>query len=162
MQFDFISILIGASPMIIGLVLNLILDLRLSPKLIMFLSSIPTRNIYRNNPPNLRGEWDIYWESNSINFKDDKDRHKTAKIYQFSKYVYAEYAAMDQRYTLLGIIEGSYITGTWFNKTDRYGYHGAFQLHIDNSKQLTGKWLGHSKNSNNINTDKYIWRKNPD
>lgn len=162
MEFNWLSFFIGISPLIVGLILNLILDLRLCPVLIIFLSKIPTRSIYRNNPPNLRGEWDVYWESNSIKFKNEKDRHKTANIYQFSKYIYAEYASMDQRYRLVGIIEGSYITGTWYNKNDRFGYHGAFQLRIVDSKNLDGRWLGYSSNGSDINTDTYVWNKNPE
>ncbi|WNO10585.1 hypothetical protein [Teredinibacter sp. KSP-S5-2] len=162
MEFNWLSFLLGISPLVVGLLLNLILDLRLSPKLIFVLSKMPTRSIYRDNPPNLRGEWDVYWASNSIKFENEKDRHKTANIYQFSKYIYAEYAAVDQRYQLVGIIEGSYITGTWYNKKDRFGYRGAFQLRIVDSKKLEGRWLGYSSNGSDINTDTYTWNKNPD
>ncbi|SDU67355.1 hypothetical protein [Desulfobacula phenolica] len=144
MNINWPSLLIGASPLIIGLILKLLLDIKLWPPLIKLLSKIPVRSIYRDNPPNLRGEWDVFWESESPNFEDAKDRHKTARIYQFSDYCYADYAALDQRYCMTGKIEGSHLTGVWYNKNDNHGYRGAFQLRIGNSKKLTGRWLGFS------------------
>jgi len=121
--------------------------------------SLPTRNWDRAH---LKGEWDVYWESDSENFSDERDRHKTANIYQFGSYCFAEYAAKDQRYCLFGKVERGFITGTWYNKNDSYGYHGAFQLKIINSRQLEGRWLGYSNSANKINTDMYKWSKNPD
>ncbi len=129
--------------------------------MIILLSKISARSIFRDNPPNLRGEWDVYWESNSSNFPNEKDRHKTATIYQFSDHCYADYAALDQRYVMTGKIEGGHITGVWYNPKDRHGYRGSFQLRIVNSKKLEGRWLGFSTTSTEINSDLYTWTKNP-
>lgn len=156
------SILIGASPLVFGLILRTILEIKAWPWLIWMFNWIPVRSIFRENPPNLRGEWDVYWESNSSAFSDEKDRHKTAKIYQFNEFCYADYAAKDQRYCMIGKIEGIYITGTWYNKRDKYGYRGAFQLRIEDSKKLSGRWVGFSNTKTEINTDLYTWTKNPD
>ena len=161
MTLDWPSLLLGASPLMIGLLLKLLLDMQLWPKLIKYLSWVPLRSIFRENPPDLRGEWDVFWDSNSENFLEEKDRRKTATIYQVHNYIHADYAAKDQRYWLIGKIEGSYITGIWYNHSDAHGYRGAFQLRVVNSKLLTGRWLGFSTTSLDINTSLYEWRKNP-
>ncbi|EQB2601156.1 hypothetical protein ACYHQC_000204 [Aeromonas salmonicida] len=161
MDFHWQSLLLGASPLLIGLCLNFLLDAHLWPPIIKLFNFIPVRSIFRDNPPNLRGEWDVYWASNSQAFINEKDRHKTATIYQFNNFIYADYPSKDQRYCLIGKIKGQYITGTWFNKNDRFGYHGAFQLKITDSKSLNGRWLGFSISTVDINTDTYEWSKNP-
>ena len=161
MTIDWTSLLFGASPLALGLILKLLLDLRLAPSLIKHLNFLPVRSIFRDNPPNLKGEWDVYWESNSPNFPKEQDRSKTAIIYQVSGYCYANYAASDQRYCMIGKIEGSYITGTWYNPKDRHGYRGSFQLRIVDSKTLKGRWLGFSTTTIDINSDLYTWTKNP-
>lgn len=161
MKFDWPSLLIGASPLIIGFILRLLLDLRVAPFIIKWLSWMPTRGIFHEKPPDLRGEWDVFWESSSSNFPDAKDRHKTATIYQLHDHVYADYAARDQRYCMIGKIEGGYITGVWYNLKDRHGYRGAFQLRIVNSGKLEGRWLGFSTTKFEISSDLYSWTKNP-
>lgn len=162
METSFSSLVLGSAPFLVGLFLKFLLDLRIAPWIIKGLNIFPPRSIFRDNPPKIKGEWDVYWESNSENFSNEQDRHKTAKIYQFGNYCFAEYAAKDQRYCLFGKIERSYITGTWYNKYDRYGYRGAFQLKILDSRKLDGRWLGYSNNDNEINTNRYTWTKNPD
>ncbi|MCG6154986.1 hypothetical protein [Rubinisphaera margarita] len=161
MSIDWLSLLIGASPLLIGIILRFILDMRIYPKIIKGLNWTPVRGIFRANPPNLRGEWDVYWESSSKNFPNTNDRHKTARIYQLHDHCYADYAALDERYVMTGKIEGNYITGIWYNPNDRHGYRGAFQLRIVSSKKLEGRWLGFSTTEPSINSDKYTWTKNP-
>ena len=164
MTLDFPSLLLGASPLILGLLLKLLLDMQLWPKLIKYLSWLPTRSIFRENPPDIRGEWDVFWDSASKNFSEDRDRQKTAAIYQLHNHIYADYAdyaAKDQRYRLIGKIEGAFITGIWYNPKDIHGYRGAFQLRIVSRNELNGRWLGFSTTSNEINSSLYKWTKNP-
>lgn len=163
-NIDWTSLLIGASPFLIGLILKFLIDIKLWPPLIVILSSlkVPVKRIYGEDPPNLRGEWDVEWESKSENFPDPKDRHKCSKVYQYSTFIYATYAGKDRRYCMTGKIEERYLTGVWYDKKDKLGYRGAFQLRIVNSSIMKGRWLGFSSTSEVINSDSYTWTKNPD
>ncbi len=144
-----------------GIALRMLLDIHIWPFLIKGLNWIPVRGIFHTNPPNLRGEWDVFWESTSDNFSSDLKRKKTANIYQVDSYCYADYAAGDQRYCMIGTIEESYLTGIWRNIKDAHGYRGAFQLRLVNKSRLDGRWIGFSTTHLEINTGKYSWEKNP-
>ncbi len=114
-------------------------DMHLWPWLIKKLSWVPLRSIFQTDPPNLRGEWDVYWEAKSSSFPSDIENKKTARVYQLDGYCYADYAAGDQRYCRIGKIEGSYLTGIWRNIKSVYGYRGSFQLRIVDQSNLKGR-----------------------
>lgn len=161
MMIDWPSLILGTSPLLFGLAIRFLLDMNLWPGLIKSLSWVPVRAIFRTNPPDLRGDWDVYWDANSDNFKSPFDRHKTARMYQLGGFCYASYAARDRRYCMIGKIEGSYLTGVWHDIQDVNGYRGSFQLRIVNQGQLRGRWLGFSTTKLEINSSSYEWNKNP-
>lgn len=161
MVIDWPSLILGATPLTFGLALRFLLDMHLWPCLIKNLSWAPVRGIFRTNSANLRGEWNVYWESKSEKFSSDIQRKKTAKIYQLDGYYYTTYAAGGQRYCMTGKIEGLYLTGVWHNLRDANGYRGSFQLRIVSQRELRGRWLGFSATSMDINTGSYVWIKNP-
>lgn len=80
MVIDWPSLILGASPLAFGLALRFLLDMHLWPCLIKYLSWAPVRGIFRTNPANLRGEWDLYWESKSEKFSSDIQRKNSKNI----------------------------------------------------------------------------------
>lgn len=161
MEFNLMSLLSGVLIFIAGVIVKLILDLNLAPYIVRWLSylNIASRAIFRNIPPSLSGSWQIYWESDSDDFLDASDRNKKAEIYQFSNYIFCEYTANNRTYCLFGKSKNTYLTGNYWDKNDRLGYHGAFQLKIINSEKMIGRWAGHSNKNNDINTNTYTWSK---
>ncbi len=161
MEFNFLSLVGGVLIFVAGIIVKLILDLNLAPILVKWLSyiNLVSRAIFRNIPPSLSGSWDVYWKSDSKDFKESADRKKTAKIYQFSNYTFCEYEAKDRTYCFFAKCKNTYLTGNYWDKKDPLGYHGAFQLKIVNSEKMVGRWAGHSNKSSEINTNSYIWEK---
>jgi hypothetical protein len=161
MEFNYMSLISGVLIFLLGVVVKLILDLNLAPILVKWLSYINliSRAIFRNMPPSLSGDWDVYWESDSKDFADSSDRTPKAKIYQFGNYTFCEYEAGGRIYCFFGKSKNTYLTGNYWDKKDPLGYHGAFQLKIINSEKMIGRWAGHSNKSIVINTNTYIWDK---
>ena len=159
MLINWPSLTLGASPLIAGLVLRFLLDMHIWPGLVKALNWIPVRGVFRSKPPDLRGDWDVFWEANTVNFPSERDRHQTATIYQLDGYCYASYYAKQQRYCMIGKIDGSFLTGIWYNIKDPNSYRGSFQLRIVSQRKLTGRWLGFSTSSLEINTGIYDWSK---
>lgn len=161
MEFNFMSLVSGVLIFITGIIVKLVLDLNLAPILVKWLSyiNLVSRTIFRKIPPSLSGSWQVYWESDSEDFKDSNDRTKTAKIYQFCNYIFCEYEAGERKYCFFGKSKNTYLTGNYWDKNDPLGYHGAFQLKIINSENMVGRWAGHSNKNNEINTNTYIWEK---
>lgn len=56
-----------------------------------------------------------------------------------------------------------FITGIWKNPKSRNGYHGAFQLFIDDSNQkMYGKWIGYRRDKNKeleFAVEKWEWKR---
>ncbi|HHF2860020.1 hypothetical protein [Vibrio parahaemolyticus] len=163
MEFNYMSLASGVLIFVAGIVVKLILDLNLAPRLVKWLSyiNLASRTIFRSMPPSLSGDWEVYWESSSEDFSDSSDRKKNAKIYQFGNYTFCEYEAKERVYCFFGKSKNTYLTGNYWDKKDPLGYHGAFQLKIINSEQMIGRWAGHSNKGIAINTDTYIWKKMP-
>ena len=78
MLINWPSVILGASPVVFGLVIRFLLDINLWPGLIKALSWIPVRGIFRTKPPDLRGDWDVYWKTNIAILTSSLDRHKSA------------------------------------------------------------------------------------
>ena len=76
---------------------------------------------------------------------------------QFGSYCYAELIARGKVYYFFGKISGEHLVGEWADLNDRLGYFGAFQLRILDSDNLQGIWIGHSKTTGEIRSDKSIW-----
>jgi len=161
MEFNFMSFVSGVLIFVGGIVVKLVLDLNLAPMLVKWLSyiNLVSRTIFRSMPPSLSGNWEVYWESDSIDFPNSSERTKKAKIYQFANYTFCEYEAGERLYCFFARSKNTYLTGNYWDKKDPLGYHGAFQLKIVNSDKMVGRWAGHSNKGIEINTDTYIWEK---
>jgi hypothetical protein len=153
------SLLLGAVPLVVCIVLRILLDLRLAPWVIRLLDWVPVRGIFRDAPTNLRGDWEQVWDSQSDRFAQPADRHGNAHIYQFGRYCYAEFTAKTVRYVLLGRIHNGFLFGEWYAKKDKLGYFGAFKLRVQDSSTMEGIWIGNSKKEFRINSDQWKWRK---
>lgn len=152
-------IFLGAIPLVVCIVLRIILDLRIAPWIIMAMDKIPVRNLFRDKPIDLRGNWEQQWEANSQTFQSATDRHSNVKLYQVNRYCYAEFTAQGIRYSVLGRILNNHLFGEWYATKDGLGYYGAFELQIESADKMVGLWLGHSKKTNEIKHGKWTWDK---
>lgn len=82
-----------------------------------------------------------------------------ASAWQFFSYWVADFEASTVRYRAFGRITDEHIVGRWYDRSDRKGYYGAFELEIVDAKCLRGRWLGHSKDSREIRTGAWRWTK---
>ena len=154
------SIILGAAPFVVVLILKLLLDLRLAKIAVKFFFWLPVRNYFREKPVSLKGTWDHLWGSGgSATYSKDTERHGHSKIRQLGSYVYAEFYSKNELYAFFGQIQHGYIVGDWYDVKDPLGYFGVFQLEIVNSSELRGLWLGHSKQSRQIRSDVTEWRR---
>jgi hypothetical protein len=153
------SLLFGCVPLAVAAILRIILDLRIAAWLIKIFSHIPVRSLFRDAPPDVSGNWDQNWDTDSTNFSEPTDRHSNARIYQFGRYCFAEFTAKKLRYCLFGRIRDGFIFGEWYPKSDKIGYFGAFKLRIVSDRELKGIWLGHSQATVAINHGDWTWSK---
>ena len=134
MEFNFLSLVGGVLIFVAGIIVKLILDLNLAPILVKWLSYINliSRAIFRNIPPSLSGSWDVYWKSDSKDFKESADRKKTAKIYQFSNYTFCEYEAKDRTYCFFAKCKNTYLRNTLLDNLidNRSTFEKLLQLNI--------------------------------
>lgn len=154
------SIATGTITFIALLALKTLLDLRVALVFVKWFSWLPVRNVFRNKPLSLAGQWDQTWESaDSESFTKGSDRHSNPIIKQLDCYCYAEFFSKKVKYILFGKVIGSYLVGDWYDANDPHGYFGAFQLEIVDSKTMKGRWVGHSKTSHEIKGDVWEWNK---
>ena len=148
---------------LLGTTTRIFLDLRLGLWVIRLFHWIPngiTRRIFRNDPPNLSGQWECIWShGGSEQYKNETDRYSQPKLLQLDKYCYAKFIFKGRKYEMLGRIHGTFMVGEWFETVDKYGYFGAFEIKIINSNEMTGIWIGHSKEKSIIRCDKFEWKK---
>ena len=144
----------GTVSFLVMLILKSLLDLKMAHLLVKYLSFIPVRNIFRERPPKLSGNWEILWgHGGSERYSSDIDRHGHPEIKQLGSYIYFEFYSQQIKYSFFGCIQSGYVLGDWFDTRDKNGYFGVFQLEIISSNELKGSWLGHSKSSRAIRTD---------
>ncbi|WP_200227300.1 hypothetical protein [Rubrivivax gelatinosus] len=150
----------GVASFVAGVVIKTILDLRLGVAMVKYFWWVRPRWIFGENPHSLSGTWDHIWDSGgSDDFISEADRHAHPIIRQLGPYCYAEYISKRKIYYFFGRVVGQYFIGEWFDLKDRTGYYGTFELHIINSNQMIGKWMGHSQKSHEIRVDISRWIK---
>lgn len=150
-------------PFILGILFKTMLDMNLAIKLVKYFYWVPVRFLFRTKPFIVSGKWTQLWENDvSKNYVSDDIRQSEMVLKQFGKYCYAEYRINnDELYYIFGEIIGNNIVGKWRDKKNELGYYGAFELRILNSKEIKGRWIGHSnKNPEKINTGEWNWKKN--
>lgn len=157
---DWAAVATGITALIITLILQSLLDFKIAFIAVKYMSWVPVRSLFRENPPELCGEWEILWgDGGSQDFSSEIDRHGHAKLKQLGKYIYFEFYSKKVKYAFFGHIRSSYIIGEWFDIKDKNGYFGVYQFEIVNSGLLKGVWLGHSKKSREIRSDKFEFTK---
>lgn len=143
------------------ILLRFLLELRLAHILIKYISWLPIRSITREKPISIKGNWHQSWtnEDASESFKEDSERTSNTLIKQFGQYCYAEFYSGDRVYVMFGRVSGTTLIGEWYDKEMESGYFGAFQLNIHDEKNMTGKWIGHSKKETLIRSNDWKWKR---
>jgi len=160
MNLDINVILTGLAAPVAVLLVKALLDFSLSHHLVKWLSIIPARSFFRDNPLQLKGRWTQYWGgAGSPNFEQALDRHGHTEIKQFGRYCYAEFVAKNRAYRMFGQIKGGYLIGEWYDESDKAAYFGVFELRIVSGARLEGKYLGHSARTGAVQQDDWIWEK---
>jgi hypothetical protein len=76
MNIDYNVIATGLLAPVAVVAVKTLLDFSLAHVFVKYLSWIPSRGIFRDKPPNLKGEWEQIWGSAGSNdFVNDTDRH---------------------------------------------------------------------------------------
>jgi hypothetical protein len=154
------SVLTGSLTFIIILAIKLILDFKIAHWWIKYLWWIPLRNYFRTKPISISGYWEESWElQSSERFKEDTKRHSHPRIKQQGKYCYAEFIADGRTYGVFGTIMNEYFIGEWYDVNDPIGYFGTFHLQVEDSSNMSGKWLGHSKSFHGVRQGEWKWKK---
>ena len=160
MNFDVNVILTGLAAPCAVLLVKTLLDFSLSHWFVKYLSWLPVRGVFRERYPALGGRWEQIWEApHSPNFEEVSDRHSHTEIKQFGRYIYAEFYAKDRVYCLFGVIKGMYVTGEWYDKTDRQAYFGSFQVKIFGEREMDGLYVGHSRRTSTVESGAWKWKK---
>lgn len=157
-QVNWPAVLTSVASFLLGIVVKTVLDLRTGLFIVKYFSWICPDRLFRDNSYKLSGIWEHVWSSGrSEAFENPLDRHSHSKLYQLGPYCTAEFIAKRHTYIFFGKLRGEYLVGEWFNKQDRAGYYGAFQLRVLDSSHLDGMWIGHSKTVNKIRVDSFKW-----
>ena len=160
MNIDLNVVATGLAAPCAVLIVKTLLDFSLSHYFVKYLHWIPVRGFFRDRPPALSGRWQQVWEApDSPSFKEVKDRHSYTDIKQFGKYLYAEFDAKGKTYCMFGMIKNSYISGEWYDKSDRLAYFGALQLKIVDTGNLTGLYIGHSSRTSRVGCGDWNWNR---
>lgn len=153
-----LSALFTAFTIFLLFLLRQILEWKVAPHLVKYLSFLPTRGVELTKHIKISGRWDHIYKTENYNGAHSKVNNKSKKIYQFSKYVYSEFMADNEEYFLLGEVEGYSVTGIWRSKRD-LSYHGSFQLLIFDKANMEGRWIGFSKKENRVRYGAWEWTK---
>jgi hypothetical protein len=160
MEINWPHILTGIIAFILGLIIKTLLDFNVAMYIVKWFYWIPTRSVFRDKPHKIAGDWEQTWDfSATNNYSNITDRHSYTKIKQLGRYCYCEFYSVDGKYYVFGTISDSYFIGRWGDTKDKLGYYGTFQLRIINSNSMFGKWIGHSKSTQNIFGDNWTWTK---
>ena len=160
MSIDWNTVITSLVTFIALLILKVLLDLKLTQFFVKYLYWVPVRNYFRAKPISISGQWEQKWEAaGSESFLDPTDRHSHPDIKQLGSYCYAEFISKGVTYAIFGRVIEGYLVGDWYDKNDPLGYFGAFQLQIQNSKRMQGRWIGHSKSTHTIKGDEWKWNK---
>lgn len=86
---DWSAVGTGAISFVLMLILRSLLDLKMAYMFVKYLSFLPVRNIFREKPPKLKGNWEILWGAGgSKRYVDEVDRHGHPEIMQLGSYIY--------------------------------------------------------------------------
>jgi hypothetical protein len=142
------------------LVLRALIDLEMGVWVVRLLHWVPTRWLFRHRYIALKGQWEHIWNGEVGHFQPATARHGQHYMYQLFRWVYARTRSQGKVFTAFGRIQGDYLIGRWYDNTDEAGYFGAFQLRIIDSRELQGKWIGHSKrNPGQIGVGTWSWKR---
>lgn len=159
-DIDWWKVITAIISFVIGLIVKTLLDYDLAKFIVKYFSWIPVRFIFRQKPPKISGDWEQQWDfAGTVNYLNETERHSYTNIQQIGNYCYCEFYSRNEKYYFFGKITDNYINGKWGDCKDELGYYGSFQLRIVNSKYMEGKWIGHSKTTQNILGDKWTWNK---
>ena len=148
----------SAATIILLLVLRNLLEFRIAPKLVKFLSKVPTRGIEFRKHPNLKGIWDHKYETEGGAGSQPVVTNDSKQMYQFSNFFYSEFVADGEEYYLLARIDDGYLTGDWRTKRSKYNsYSGGVQLKVVDERTLRGRWMGFSKSDSLIRHGTWEW-----
>ena len=150
-------------PFAIGILFKLLLDFNLAIYIVKKLHWIPVRNIFRNKPEEIDGDWTQIWKNvTSEKYKDESGRRSQLKIKQFGKYIYGEFRINnDEEYYVFAELIGKNIIGKWADKNSQLGYFGSLELRIIDKNNIKGIWLGHSNvEPDKINSNDWLWIRN--
>jgi hypothetical protein len=161
MDIGWTHIVTSVLAFVVGLIVKTLLDHNLAIWIVKYLNNTPVRFIYRTNPYKLSGDWEQCWDfENAVDsHMEAVERHSYTGIKQLGKYIYCEFYSGNEKYFFFGEIKNNFVVGTWGDLKDKLAYHGVFDLRLVNSKEMVGKWVGHSKNQPNINSDNWVWKK---
>ncbi len=143
-----------------------ILLLYLIQKFLVFLFYLGSKNAYRlfiicskipffSGNHLLDGRWTVTWDTKekTTHFTQKYDRISQAKLIMFGEFMYIRCTFKDStkncynEYCFFGIVDQDYVKGHWYDVKHARGYFGVFQMKIIDENELSGCWLGHSKNS---------------
>ena len=157
---DYNVIATGLLAPLLLLALRFLLDLSMAQFFVKYFWWLPVRTLFRDNPIDLGGVWEQQWgAAGSEDFAREIDRHSYTTLRQLGRYCYAEFYSKGVEYALFGYIKNGYLTGSWYDRTDKYSYFGTFQFKIVDSRELNGRFLGHSKRSSEVQQDVWVWIK---
>lgn len=160
MSFDINTVVTGLAAPVAVLIVKTLLDFSLAHYWVKWFYWIPVRSIVRNLPQDISGKWEQRWESGgSLHFQDPLARHSYTELKQFCYYVYAEFDSKQKTYCMFGRIKGCYVIGEWYEKNNKHGYFGTFELRIVGSEALDGLYIGHSHRTSLVGQDAWKWEK---
>lgn len=105
----------------------------------------------------LAGIWRQNWKAQASS-NAQIDNQSDADVLVVGSSFLAEFESLGTRYRLKARIQNeSLVTGIWFDKNLKSGYHGSFQLRVSPlGKQMLGKWIGW-RSSGPIGAGDWIW-----
>ena len=160
MTIDWNHILTGTIGLAIGVFLKTLLDFNIAIYIIRWFHWLPVRWLFRTSPNVVSGLWEQIWNFESTSsFPKDIDRHSNVTIRQLGVFCYGEFHSKGKTYCIYAQTRENFIYGSWFDKKDKLGYFGTFELRVIDSNNMEGKWIGHSKTKQDIFGDTWIWKK---
>lgn len=114
---------------------------------------LSTIKVHQTN--GLSGTWLQRWTL--VRHQVTEQHNSEARLRQMGDHVRARWKAFNRTYEMEGLVQGSLITGRWFDATRAHAYFGAFQLLISPLQEsMEGKWVGWSRDGQ-IRSGKWRW-----
>jgi hypothetical protein len=160
MKIEWSHIFSASIGYLLVIIVRWFVDFNMGPFFVKRLFWVPTRTFFRANHYDVSGTWEHEWHfpNAASSHTNPLERKSLLVVKQFGNFVYGEFSSASINYALFGKIkEGNFIIGDWYDPKDKLGYYGIFQLRIIDKSTIEGKWMGHSKKTTVINTDKWEW-----